>query len=321
MKHSINLSPEQPSLDAEALPQLVDLYLADCETRLRPITVAGYRFALGYLSRWWAEVGPACGWRITEHTMHQFAAWLKLQPGQAEEFLGFNSRDMIHTRVRTLFRWANHPSHNYIDRDFSPFVPDADGEPPIRQTTDIQRLARLFKAAAASTKPTRNKAILAVLLGTGLRRGELVRLNIEDVIIHATGAGRLMIRKTKTGNPRIAVFGERTGHYLAAHLDAEQRSAGPLFHGYPGRRLSEQGVYRCVKDAIADAGLADVVQGPHDLRRAFVTAWMRGRRNVANAQVLALQVGHTDLRQTLQYSLQSVEDIEETYISPMELMV
>jgi site-specific recombinase XerD len=320
MQHSINLSPEQPWLDASALPQLVDLYLADCATRLKPVTVSGYTFALSYLTRWWAEAGPTANSRITEHSMHQFAAWLCKQPGQAEEFLGYNSRDMIHTRVRTLFRWANHPTHNYIDRDFSPFVPEAAGEPPIRTTTEIERLAKLFRAAADSTKPTRNKAILAVLLGTGLRRGELVRLNIEDVQMHANGAGRLMIRKTKTGNPRIAVFGERTGHYLAAHLDAENRSEGALFFGYPRRRLSEQGVYRCVKDAIAAAGLADVVQGPHDLRRAFVTAWMRGRRSASNAQVLALQVGHSDLRQTLQYSLQSVEDIEETYISPMELM-
>jgi len=320
MKHSINLEPVQPALDATMLSRLVEIYLLDCETRLVPITVDGYRFALTYLVRWWETAGPAADYQITEQVMHQFARWLKEQPGQTETCLSFNSRDMIHTRVRTLFRWASHPSHNYIDRDFSPFVPKADGEPPIRQTTDIERLSRLFASASSSTKPTRNKALLAILLGTGLRRGELVRLNVEDVQLHATGAGRLLIHKTKTKKPRLAVFGERTGHYLAAHLDAEGRTAGPLFFGYPGRRLSEQGVYRCVKDMIAAAGLEKEVQGPHDLRRAFVTTWMRGRRNLPNAQVLALQVGHSDLRQTLQYSLQSVEDIEATYISPLELM-
>lgn len=320
MKHSINLEPEKHTLDARALPRLVQLYLIDCETRLAPITVAGYSFGLSYLLRWWEEVGPSLGYKIDETAMHHFARWLERQPGQASEFLSYNSRDMILTRVKTLFRWANHPSHNYIDRDFSPFVPDAGGEPPIRVAAKIERLERLFEAAAASTKPTRNKAILAVLLGTGIRRGELVRLNIEDVQMHADGAGRLLVRKTKTGTPRIAAFGKKTGHYLAAHLDAEDRSSGPLFFGYPGRRLSEQGVYNCVKHAIAEAGLQNEVQGPHDLRRAFVTAWMRNRRNLPDAQTLALQVGHSDLQQTLRYSLQSIEDVEAVYVSPLELM-
>lgn len=320
MTHSINLTPEQPALDAADLNPLIEIYLRDCASRLAPITVAGYKFCLSYLIRWWEEVGPTYEYKITGLAMQQFARWLEVQSGQASEYLSYNSREMILTRVRTLFRWASHPSHNYIGRDFSEFVPAATGEPPIRVTPEVERLAKLFEAAAQSTNPARNRAILAVLLGTGIRRGELVRLNVEDVQIHANGAGRLMIRKTKTKTPRIAIFGQRTGRYLAVHLDSIQKTSGPLFCGFPGRRLSELGVYRCVKDTIAAAGLDDLLQGPHDLRRAFVTAWMRGRRNLSDAQTLALQVGHADLRQTLQYSLQSIEDVEATYISPLEMM-
>lgn len=316
---TINLTPSQPALDASQLPGLVDLYLADCETRLAPTTVASYRFALSYFTRWWEETGPPHGYRLTELLLRHFARWLELQPGQITDYLAYNSRDMFHTRVAQLFRWAH--QGGYIQHNWAVHVPPAAGEPPIRRiAANPDRLQRLFDAAGQSTKPARDRAILALFLGTGLRRGELVGLNIQDVIIHADGGGRLLILKTKTRQPREAVFGSRTGEFLSLYLDADGRSSGPLFVGYPGHRLSAQGVYNVVKSSIRRADLDQEIQGPHDLRRAFVTVWMRGRRSLPNAQTLSLQVGHTDPKMTLHYSLQTVEDIEESYISPMEYM-
>lgn len=316
---TINLSPVQPTLDASNLPGLVDLYLADCETRLADTTCASYRFALGYFTRWWAETGPAHNHRLTETLLRHFARWLEQQPGQAAEYLAFNSREMIHTRVAQLFRWAHHGG--YIQHNWAAHVPAAAGEPPLRRmAANPDRLQRLFAAAGQSTKPARDRAILALFLGTGLRRGELAGLNVQDVIMHANLSGRLLVLKTKTRQPREAVFGSRTGEFLSLYLDCEGRTSGPLFVGYPGHRLSTQGVYNVVKSAIKRAGLSQEIQGPHDLRRAFVTVWMRGRRSLPNAQTLSLQVGHTDPKMTLHYSLQTVEDVEESYISPLDLM-
>lgn len=316
--YTINLSPSQPTLDASALPALVSLYLEDCQGRLKPITVQSYRFAFSYLTRWWQETGPQHEHRLTEPLLRAFAHWLARQPGQAAEHLAYTSRDMIHTRVAQLFRWAH--AGAYIDRDWSVYVPAAVGEPPLRTVAAPDKLRRLLDAAGQSTKPARDRAIIALFLGTGMRRGEIVSLDVPDIVLHANGAGRVLIRKTKTRQPREAVFGSRTGEFLSLYLDAEGRTSGPLLIGYPGHRLSTQGVYNVVKSAIRRADLDQEIQGPHDLRRAFVTVWMRGRRSLPNAQTLSLQVGHTDPRMTLHYSLQSVEDVEESYISPMECM-
>lgn len=316
---TINLSPALPTLDATNLPDLVELYLADCDTRLADTTCASYRFALGYFTRWWAETGPAHGYRLTELLLRHFARWLEQQPGQLADHLAFNSREMIHTRVAQLFRWAHHGG--YIQHNWAAHIPCAAGEPPLRRmAANPDRLQRLFDAAGQSTKPARDRAILACFLGTGLRRAELAGLNVQDVIMHANLSGRLLVLKTKTRQPREAVFGSRTGEFLSVYLDAEGRTSGPLFVGYPGHRLSTQGVYNVVKSSIRRAGLDQEIQGPHDLRRAFVTVWMRGRRSLPNAQTLSLQVGHTDPKMTLHYSLQTVEDVEESYISPLDLM-
>ena len=225
---------------------------------------------------------------------------------------------MILSRVRQLLRWAF--NHEYIDRDFSGFVPAADGAPPIRQATSLAALERLLQAAGVSRNPLRDVTILAIFIGTGVRRGELASLNVEDVVLHANLAGRLLIRKTKTDHPRQAVFDAVTGRYLAAYLASENRNSGPLFVNQSRVRLSTTGVWRIVKGAIARAELSQEIQGPHDLRRAFVTVWMRNHKGLGSGQLLALQVGHTSPKMSLHYSLQTVEDLDAEFVSPLGLM-
>jgi site-specific recombinase XerD len=315
--HTINLRPAQPALAAEQLPSLVDAYIADCEPRISSITLRSYKYALGYLVRWWHGHGQGRGWLLTKTDLAHFARWLEHQPGVGG-LLAYNSRDMILSRVRQLLRWAF--AQEYIDRDFSGFVPAADGAPPIRKATTLAALERLLQAAGASSKPLRDITILATFIGTGIRRGELASLNVDDVVLHANLAGRLLIRKTKTDTPRQAVFDPTTGRYLAAYLASLDREHGPLFVNQSGDRLSVTGVWRIVKAAIARAKLEQEIQGPHDLRRLFVTVWMRNRKGLGSAQLLALQVGHTSPKMSLHYSLQTVEDLDAEFVSPMGLI-
>lgn len=317
--HTINLRPAQPALAAEQLPSLVDAYIADCEPRISPTTLRSYKYALGFLVRWWHNYGQGRGWQMTRTDIAIFARWLEQQPGaKRDALLSYNSRDMILSRVRQLLRWAF--QHEYIDRDFSGFVPAANGAPPIRTVTTLAALERLLQAAGASGKPLRDISILAVLIGTGVRRGELAGLNIEDVVLHANLAGRLLIRQTKTNIPREAVFDTTTGRYLAAYLASLGRDSGPLYINQSGVRLSVTGVWRIVKASIRRAKLEQEIQGPHDLRRLFVTVWMRNRKGLGSAQLLALQVGHTSPKMSLHYSLQTVEDLDAEFVSPMGLI-
>ncbi len=317
--HTINLRPAQPALAAEQLPGLVDAYIADCAPRVSLNTLRSYRYALGHLVHWWHGYGQSCSWLLTKTALAHFARWLEYQPGLTEDgLLAYNSRDMILSRVRQLLRWAFH--HEYIDRDFSQFVPAADGAPPIRTAPTLAALDRLLQAAGASSKPLRDITILAVFIGTGIRRGELAGLNVEDVVLHANLAGRLMIRQTKTDTPRQVVFDPNTGRYLAAYVASLGREHGPLFVNQSQQRLRPEGVWRIVKAAIRRAKLEKEIQGPHDLRRAFVTVWMRNRKGLGSAQLLALQVGHTSPKMSLHYSLQTVEDVDAEFVSPLGLI-
>lgn len=318
MPNTINFQPPTPSLEAEALSALVDIYLRDRELRVSDLTAKSYRYALSFLLRWWADAGPELAWMLTDHALIRWSRWLEKQPGLHGEPLTYNTRDMIHSRVRQLFHWSC--LREYIERDFSIFVPAARGAPPVRQSTTLAALAQLMRAAGRSSKPWRDQAMLAVFIGTGIRRAECANLNVDDVEMHADQSGTLHIRKGKGDKPRLAVFDPTTGAYLAEYMDTLEFVTGPLWLGYGGKRLSTKACYAVVKQTAQRAGLADEIQGPHDLRRMFVTVWLRHRRGLGNAEALSLQMGHTSAKMTLQYSLQSTADVEATFISPMELL-
>lgn len=73
-----------------------------------------------------------------------------------------------------------------------------------------------------------------------------------------------------------------------------------------------------VKNLAEHAGLADQIQGPHDLRRLFATYWSRKQRGEGFTQPLSLQMGHTDRKMTLLYTKQDITDVRQTFTSPLE---
>ena len=171
-------------------------------------------------------------------------------------------------------------------------------------------------------KPIRNRAILAILIGTAVRRTECVNINIEHVRFTADGKGEIVIVSGKGKKPRIVIFDSIAGDYIATHIRYMQDAGfttGPLFLGRNGR-LGAKGLYVVIKDCAARAGLSDQIQGPHDLRRLFATYWSRKQRGEGYTKPLSLQMGHTGEKMTLHYSKQDISDVRATFTSPMEML-
>jgi site-specific recombinase XerD len=214
----------------------------------------------------------------------------------------------------------------HVDFDFRSWVPPARGSAPGRQAASIEMLEQLMEATLTTEHPIRNMAILAVLMGTGVRREECAGLNVEDLNFAPDQSGSLWVRaKVVEGrdvHERLVAFDQATGVYLGNWLKCYQTFKGPLFPALRGThgRLSGQGIYKLVKALIERAGLEGKIQGPHDLRRAFSTHFERQRRGEGHGRLLSKQLGHARYAQTTQYSLQDVEDMREVLVSPMMLM-
>jgi site-specific recombinase XerC len=193
--------------------------------------------------------------------------------------------------------------------------PKLSGRTRGRRLTDAE-IARLFEACRRDTTPfgRRDAAILAVMLGTGLRRFEVSALDLRDYrkparlgrdpIVLAVRAGKGKKHADVVGSADVAVA-------LEDWLVERGHAAGALFWASSGRyrpleassRLSEAGVYFV---CLARGQEAHVELAPHDLRRTFITSFLERTHDLALAQKAAR---HSDPKTTSKYDMRKQAEL------------
>ena len=162
--------------------------------------------------------------------------------------------------------------------------------------TKRQAEALLAAPDASTNQGKRDRAILAVLVGCGLRRDEAVRLTF-DHIQQRDGRWCVVDLVGKKGRYRTVPMPAWTKTAIDSWAAAAGIIAGPVFRGVNkgdvviGERLSTQGILRTVTryaDAIA----------PHDLRRTFAKLAFKGGAKLDQIQ---LSLGHASIQTTERY--------------------
>ncbi|WP_421148533.1 tyrosine-type recombinase/integrase [Aeromonas dhakensis] len=156
----------------------------------------------------------------------------------------------------------------------------------------------------------RDKAILLLLCGAGLRAGELVSLDIDDVGIPQ---GILHVRQGKGRKNRDIHLAGKVRKQLVSWLKARGCHPGPLFTrisraGRPGTQsLTKTGLTGILMQlrAIADIGHFT----PHDLRRTFITQLLE---QGADLNIVRQLAGHADVSTTTRYDCRGQGVVERT---------
>ncbi|MDI2129261.1 tyrosine recombinase XerC [Yinghuangia seranimata] len=157
----------------------------------------------------------------------------------------------------------------------------------------------------------RDRALLEVLYATGVRVGELVGLDIDDLDLE-----RRVIRVLgKGGKERTVPLGLPAVRAVEAWLDKGrpalrgERSGAALWLGVRGRRLDQRAVRALVHARLAEVpGAPDL--GPHGLRHTAATHLIEGGADLRSVQEL---LGHATLATTQIYTHVSVERLKATY--------
>jgi integrase len=145
----------------------------------------------------------------------------------------------------------------------------------------------------------RDGALLAILLGAGLRRSEVVGLDLADF---DPAAGSLKIRGGKGGKDRTVYLPRWGREMVAAWLPVRGVRAGPLL--YPvskgkrvvRRRLTDQSVLYLLQKRAQQAGVKTL--SPHDCRRTFISDLLSAGVDLVTVSQLA---GHASPLTTAQY--------------------
>lgn len=160
----------------------------------------------------------------------------------------------------------------------------------------MEQSAALLKAVSGPNEK-RDYAILMIFLNCGIRRSELVGLNLTDVYEDR-------IRVIGKGNKeRFVYFGaacrKAIDNYLEERLTRELSDNRALFGSRDNNRISVTAVHRLVKKALLQAGLDSTQFSAHKLRHTAATMMLSGGVDVKTVQEV---LGHENLNTTQIYT-------------------
>ena len=218
----------------------------------------------------------------------------------------------IHVALCALWQWG--VEEGYVPTNLMRSIDPPEYEIPVIAPLTREDVQALLKACdisktwksrqhTASRRPTadRDKAIVLLLLDTGIRRAELCDLIIEDVnltanTIHVGGKG-----KGRDKKERIVYFGKRTARALWRYLTPRltNNPTTPLFatnsSDFPAP-LDPNVLRRLLHRLGERAGVPDV--HPHRFRHTFAITYLRNGGDPFTLQIL---LGHSNLEMVKRY--------------------
>ncbi len=173
------------------------------------------------------------------------------------------------------------------------------------------QVKKLLKAIGTGTPEAyRDRAMFELLYSTGIRVGELMGLNVEDVDFHNV----TMIVTGKGEKQRVVPIGRTARRYLESYIKAvrpflQRCDEDALFLDHNGRRLKRHVIARRLVRYAARARI-DVRVTPHTFRRSCTTELLRSGANMYHVKEL---LGHESLDTLRHYAKLTITDLKATH--------
>jgi integrase/recombinase XerC len=218
------------------------------------------------------------------------------------------------TAARVFTGWLRRTGRAPEDAGASLGSPKAHATlPPVLRADEARDLIQAATEAADDGSPVglRDVAMLELLYATGIRVGELVGLDVDDVdqerfVVRVLGKGRKE-RTVPFGRPAARAVGLWLRHGRPALI--AEGAGGALFLGSRGRRIDPRAVRTLVHRRIAEVdGAPDI--GPHGLRHTAATHLLEGGADLRSVQEL---LGHASLATTQLYTHVTTDRLRQAY--------
>ena len=169
---------------------------------------------------------------------------------------------------------------------------------------EAKRLRRYCEDVAIIAKSkgnqmaVRNRLIIEMALGTGLRVSELANLKVEEIHIRK-GQNSLTVNNGKGGKDRVVGLNNKLKVLVQEYLDYRNSTSSYIFPSERGDKMTRFGIGRVFKTMAARAGL-DSKHSIHTLRHTYATNLYKA--SGYNLRMVQKQLGHASITTTTVYS-------------------
>jgi integrase/recombinase XerC len=214
--------------------------------------------------------------------------------------------------LRSLYRWL--AQEGVVEQNPAKLVATPKLPKKLPRVPTIEEMNSVLDGAMPEVAafPERDRLMLELLYGCGIRNSELTGINLEDIRLSAEA---ILIRG-KGKKERYVPFGGAAKEALTAYLPARQavlaevrKNTPALLINQRGGRLTTRSVGRIVKRIAVAKGLSPDVH-PHTLRHAFGTHLLEEGADLRAIQEL---LGHERLATTQRYTQLSMKHVLQVY--------
>lgn len=296
--------------DPEGLACLMDAYLEALRSRnYTPSTCQRREEHLRQFIRWCAERDLQRPGQITLPILEAYQRWLYRYRKPDGKPLAFSGQSQRLIAIRQYFKWLCRQHHALFNPASELQLPRETKRLP-RDVLSAQEVEQLLGAVDLSEAlGVRDRAILEVLYSTGMRRAEVLALDIGDVLVDRAV---VFVRQGKGQKDRYTPIGERALSWVDLYLRTVRpshecsRSEDALFLTVYGERLLAPSFGERVRRLMKTAGLEN--RGNcHLLRHACATLMLE---NGADVRYVQEMLGHASLATTQRYTHVSIRQLQ-----------
>lgn len=214
--------------------------------------------------------------------------------------------------LKLLFRWATQDEELVVGNPFDSLNERIRLPKRLPRALDRAEQSALRKAIALEPRKDdlnalRNKTAIHLLLDTGIRVGELVSIDVDDLSL---ASGHLVIHG-KGNRQRLVYLLQKPLHRKMASYLAQRasvpRCSEKMFVRADGRPISTPHMRIALRDAARSAGIAKHIT-PHMLRHTCATQWLEAGLDIRYVQKL---LGHQSISTTEIYTHVSDQGLRE----------
>lgn len=245
---------------------------------------------------------------ITTELIARFRQHMTWTPGARGKLYSQNTLYQCQRMVRSFLRWLH--SQDHLLRDVTEFWVIPRPSETFKRTPTVEEMSKLLLTPdETSFTGLRNRAVLELLYGTGLRAEECCGLKLDHVDL---ASSRVRVVRGKGTKDRLLPLGARLKQVLKRYLKLREDVAGDseqaFFVSAKGKPLTTAAQGMMISIATQKAGLQAF--RPHAIRRSFASHLLD---NGADIYVIATLLGHKRLSSTNLYTLVSLQELKKVY--------